>query len=53
MDKLNKKEIIMIGVVLNKLGKMSANTISNYSHKDIPWIATEDNQVIDYRLVFL
>ncbi len=52
MDKLNKKEIIMIGVVLNKLGKMSANTISNYSHKDIPWIATEDNQVIDYRLVF-
>lgn len=45
-------EIQVVDNVINTLSDYNANTISEYSHKDIPWEATEDNEVIDYELVF-
>jgi hypothetical protein len=31
---------------------MSATRISDYSHEDLPWQATETGNIIDYELVF-
>ena len=30
----------------------SAKAISSYSHKDMPWLASKDGEVIDYELAF-
>jgi hypothetical protein len=31
---------------------MNATQLSEFSHLDMPWKATQDDDVIDYRLVF-
>ena len=31
---------------------MNASEISNYSHKDVPWLAAEEGGIIDYESVF-
>ena len=46
--KASEKEII--DQVLNQLSDFSAKAISDYSHKDMPWKATKDGEVIDYEL---
>ena len=38
--------------VLEKHSDKTAHEISNFSHSDIPWIAAENNQPIDYEAVF-
>jgi hypothetical protein len=38
--------------VLNQFIDFSARAISDYSHKDIPWKATNEGEVIDYELAF-
>jgi transcriptional regulator with XRE-family HTH domain len=45
-------ELQMIEETLEKLGRKNAQELSNYSHGDVPWIATENRQIIDYRLVY-
>lgn len=52
LSKLNANEIFLIDDVLNKLGKMNANTITNYVHNDVPWLSTRDGEIIDYESVF-
>ncbi len=49
---LKATEIEVIEDVLKKLSDMSANEISEYSHKDVPWMTTEDGERIDYESVF-
>jgi transcriptional regulator with XRE-family HTH domain len=49
---LNAREIKLIDEVLDKLSNMNAATISEYSHKDIPWVVTPQNKPIDYETVF-
>jgi len=41
-----------IDYVLNKLSDMTAADISNYSHKDVPWLTTADEKIIRYESVF-
>jgi uncharacterized phage-associated protein len=38
--------------VMSKLGKLTANQLGELSHQDVPWIVTEENDIIDYDLVF-
>jgi len=52
LSKLNARELSVIDNVLNKLADMNASQISEYSHNDVPWITTEDGDVIDYEAVF-
>jgi len=52
LSKLNANEIMMIDGVINKLSDMNANQISEYSHRDVPWLATEEGGVIEYESVF-
>src|SRR3989338_10169462 len=49
---LNAKEIKHIDEVLSRLSDKSALELSEYSHKDVPWIGTQDGHVIRYESVF-
>lgn len=49
---LNGKEISHINKNISIYSKLNASQISEYSHKDIPYTATEDLDIIDYELVF-
>jgi transcriptional regulator with XRE-family HTH domain len=48
--KASEKEII--DRVIEQMSDWSAAAISNYSHKDMPWLASKDGEEIDYELVF-
>jgi len=52
LSKLNARELSVIDDVLNKLANMNASQISAYSHNDVPWMTTEEGDVIDYESVF-
>jgi len=49
---LNANELKMIDYVLDKLSDMNAKKISEYSHKDIPWLSADEGEIIDYESVF-
>ncbi len=52
LSKVNANELKMIDAVLEKLSDKSAKEISAYSHDDVPWLTTEDGEVIEYESVF-
>lgn len=52
LTKLKAHEIKVIDDVLEKLSNMNATEISEYSHNDVPWLTTDDGQIIDYESVF-
>lgn len=52
LTKLKAYEIQMIDDVLSKLSDMNAAQISDYSHNDVPWLTTEEGEVIEYESVF-
>ncbi len=49
---LSANEIKHIDEVLARLSNKNATELSNYSHEDIPWIVTKENQPIKYEGVF-
>lgn len=49
---LGGHEIKLIDDVLNRLSDMNAAQVSEYSHGDIPWVTTEDGDIIEYESVF-
>jgi len=48
--KASEKEVI--DRVIQQLSDWSAAAISNYSHKDMPWLATKEGEEINYELAF-
>lgn len=52
LSELKAYELRMIDSVLEKLSDMNATDIREYSHKDVPWLTTEDGEVIEYESVF-
>lgn len=52
LTKLKAHELDVIDDVLNRFSHMNANQISEYSHGDIPWLVTEDGEIINYETVF-
>jgi uncharacterized phage-associated protein len=48
--KANEKETI--DHVIEQMSDWSASAISAYSHKDIPWLTSQDGEDINYELVF-
>lgn len=57
MDKADLTEMTaaekdVIDRVIERFSDWSASAISEYSHKDLPWMATDDGDIIDYELVF-
>ena len=52
LTRLSAAEKTVIDDVIRQMSDWNANTISDYSHKDKPWRATEDGKYISYNLVF-
>ena len=52
LSNLKASELKMVDDVLEKLSDMNAAQISDYSHNDVPWLATDDGEIIDYESVF-
>ncbi len=48
--KASEKEVI--DRVIEQLSEWSAASISNYSHKDMPWLASKEGEEINYELAF-
>jgi len=49
---LKAHEIKMIDSVLDRLSDMNAAEISDYSHRDVPLLTTNQGEIIDYESVF-
>ena len=52
LKQLGAREVEVIDEVLAKLSHMKAVEISDYSHRDVPWMTTDDGDIIDYESVF-
>jgi len=52
LTKLKASEKEVIDKVIEQLSDWSAAAISNYSHKDMPWLASKEGEEINYELVF-
>jgi transcriptional regulator with XRE-family HTH domain len=49
---LDGREIALIDETLDRLGNMNATQISEFSHKDVPWVVTDEGKQIEYETVF-
>lgn len=49
---LSARELTHINKVLDKFSDMTASELSDFSHKDIPWIIAKDKGVLEYEVVF-
>ena len=49
---LTTEMLSVINDVIDSLSSKNANEISEYSHGDMPWLAAEDNEELDYEFVF-
>jgi transcriptional regulator with XRE-family HTH domain len=52
LTQLKASEKQVIDLVLQQMSDWTATSISEYSHKDMPWLATEEGKDIDYELAF-
>ncbi|HYC85837.1 MAG TPA: type II toxin-antitoxin system antitoxin SocA domain-containing protein [Chryseosolibacter sp.] len=52
LTQLKASEKDVIDKVLDQLSDWSAAAISDYSHKDMPWLASKEGEEINYELAF-
>lgn len=52
LSELKANELKVIDSVLERLSDMNAAEISDHSHKDVPWLTTEEGKIIEYESVF-
>lgn len=52
LSKLSGREVELIDEVLARLGEMNGRMLSEYSHKDVPWMSAEEGDKLDYETVF-
>ena len=52
LRELRASEKEIIDRVIEQMSDWSADAISNYSHKDMPWLASKEGEQINYELVF-
>jgi transcriptional regulator with XRE-family HTH domain len=52
LQELKASETEVIDRVIEQMSDWSAATISQYSHKDVPWLASKKGEEINYELVF-
>jgi transcriptional regulator with XRE-family HTH domain len=52
LTNLKASEKDVIDRVIDQFSDWSASAISDYSHKDMPWLASKEGEVINYELVF-
>jgi len=52
LKRINGAEKEVIDKVIDQISDWSAAAISNYSHKDMPWLASKEGEEINYELAF-
>lgn len=52
LEELKASETEILDRVIEQMSDWSAAAISNYSHKDLPWLASKDGEEINYELAF-
>lgn len=52
LKELKASETEVIDRVIEQMSDWSAASISQYSHKDLPWLATKEGELINYELAF-
>lgn len=52
LTNLKASEKDILDKVIEQYSDWSASAISEYSHKDMPWLASKDGEIIDYELAF-
>ena len=52
LELLSAQELEFIDSELEKHSNKTAKELSEFSHKDIPWIGAKDREVLDYEAVF-
>jgi transcriptional regulator with XRE-family HTH domain len=52
LTELKASEKETIDRVIDQMSDWSASAISNYSHKDLPWLASKEGEEISYELAF-
>ena len=52
LTELRASEKEVIDRVIEQFSDWSATAISNFSHKDMPWLASKEGEDIDYELAF-
>ncbi|MDG2194588.1 MAG: DUF4065 domain-containing protein [Polaribacter sp.] len=52
LEKLKASETETLDRVIEQMSDWSAAAISNYSHKDLPWLASKEGEEINYELAF-
>jgi transcriptional regulator with XRE-family HTH domain len=52
LEELKASETEILDSVIEQMSNWSASAISNYSHKDLPWLASKEGEEINYELVF-
>lgn len=52
LTQLKASEKAVIDGVIDQMSDWSASAISNYSHKDMPWLASKEGEEINYELAF-
>lgn len=52
LKNLKASEKDILDKVIEQYSDWSASAISEYSHKDMPWLASKEGEVIDYELAF-
>lgn len=52
LDVFTKEELLMLDEIAAKWEKFTGSEMKNASHGEAPWIATKDNDVIDYNLAY-
>ena len=52
LTNLKASEKDVIDRVIDQMSDWSSSTLTNYSHKDMPWLASKDGELMNYELVF-
>lgn len=52
LEELKASETEILDRVIEQMSDWSAAAISNYSHKDLPWLASKEGEEISYELAF-
>ncbi len=52
LQKLKASEKEILDRVIEQMSDWSATAISNYSHQDLPWLASKEGEAINYELAF-
>jgi transcriptional regulator with XRE-family HTH domain len=52
LTQLKASEVEVIDAVIAQMGDWTAAAISEYSHKDMPWLASKEGAEINYELAF-